>query len=586
MLRINKVKDRKAENKRKKLAKAGASKNEIAKVKDDLSSSLQYFLNKEFTQNEIPEHKKNYKNYLGEGVWNGDLAKTLGINRVVKASDFNDLFNSINPETREQVAKDTGRGFIELVFNCPKDYSLLAALDGDVKAELEDTFYEAVKLTMQLIDNEFNDGRVNNKNETVKLNGLAYATFVHKTSRPTSSDDSVIRPDFHLHAHNLLWTTSQSSDEQFRAMKEQQIFKNQIYLGTYFRSKLAQKLIELGYEIEPHTEVVTSKDDDGKEKTEKVQSFKIKQITNEQRLFFSKRKSDIEYLSKKYGVTSSLCKDILAQTYKNNKEKFEENELVQIWKEDAELLGIDKDFLKNLRTFNRATIHENILSDEDLIRKAVIKKDGKEQIYTTVLMRTLCEYAQYVPINPHQKLEQLLEDKLLIRTGKHTFKKTFPSNSKSFIEEDFYTRKNVSSKKDRQRFLGLYLYKNKSSLLQSELQHKAKEKELSNGVQGISIRKDESAEDLLRVKAIEPAQASVEAPQVKQATISSTTVVSSLNSSIEILYASIEELMKRARNHNASASELAILQSQIDKLRIQIEQLEKQKKNKNKLNDF
>ena len=37
MLRINKVKDRKAENKRSKLAKAGASKSDIAKVKDDLS---------------------------------------------------------------------------------------------------------------------------------------------------------------------------------------------------------------------------------------------------------------------------------------------------------------------------------------------------------------------------------------------------------------------------------------------------------------------------------------------------------------------------------------------------------------------
>lgn len=581
MLRINKVKDRKAENKRKKLVKSGASKTEIAKVKDDLSSSLQYFFNKEFTQNDIPSYKKEYKNYLGEGVWNGELAKDMGFNRIVKASDFNDLYNSVNPETREQIAKNTGRGFIELVFNCPKDYSLLATLDDDVKNELNDTFDDAIKETMKLLNDEFNQGRVNNKNETVKLNGLAYATFVHTTSRPTSNDNSVVRPDFHLHAHNLLWTTSQSEDGQFRAMKEQQIFKNQIYLGTYFRSILAQKLIELGYEVEPHTEIETTKDDNGKEKTEKIQSFKVKQITNEQRAFFSKRKSDIEYLSKKYGVTSNLCKDNIAQNFKHKKEKFDVQELLGIWKEDADLIGIDKDFLKSLRTFNRATIHENILSDEDLIRKAVIKKDGKEQIYTTVLMRTLCEYAQYVPINPHQKLQQLLEDKLLIRTGKHTFKKTFPSNSKSFAEEDFYTRKNVSAKKDRQRFLGLYLYKNKSRLLQSELQHKAKEKELANGVQEIKINRTENADDLLKVKAI-PVQQEYKTSPVKA---SSTAVLSSVNASIESLYASVEELMKRARNPKLSASELAILQDQIDKLRLQIEQLEKQKKNENKFID-
>ena len=122
MLRINKVKDRKAENKRSKLAKAGASKSDIAKVKDDLSKALDYFFKKEFTQNDIPSFKKEYKNYLGEGVWNGELAKDMGFNRIVKASDFNDLYNSVNPETREQIAKNTGRGFIELVFNCPKDF--------------------------------------------------------------------------------------------------------------------------------------------------------------------------------------------------------------------------------------------------------------------------------------------------------------------------------------------------------------------------------------------------------------------------------------------------------------------------------
>lgn len=576
MLRINKVKDKKAEIKRKRLASRGASKEDIAKVKDDLSKALDYFFDKEFTQNDIPSYKSEYKNYLGEGVWCGNLAKDMGFNRIVKASDFNDLFNSVNPETREQVAKNTGRGFIELVFNCPKDFSLLCALDDDVKAELNDAFDDAIKETMLLLDREMNTGRANNKNLEIKLNGLAYASFTHTTSRPTSNDDSVIRPDPHLHSHNILWTTSADGEGKLRAIKEQPIFKNQIYIGTYFRSVLAQKMISLGYELEPHTEIVTSHDDIGKEKVEKIKSFKVKQITNEQRAFFSKRKSDIEYLAKKYGVESSMCKDLIAQNFKHRKVKFDAQELIQIWKEDAESIGIDKDFLKSLRTFNRASIHENILSDEDLIRKAIIKKDGKEQIYTTVLMRTLCEYAQYVPINPHQKLEQLLEDKLLVQTGKHTFKKTFPTNSKSFTEEDFYTRKNVSSKKDRQRFLGLYLYKNKSSLLQSELQHKAKEKELTKGVQGISIKKDESAEDLLRVK---PAQASTEASQVKQATISSTPVVYSLNSSIESLYSSIEELMKRARNPKLSASDLAAIQVQIEKLRIQIEQLEKQKMN-------
>src|SRR5580704_16415164 len=145
------------------------------------------------------------------GVWGGKVAERLGLSGQVTQEDYFALVDNLRPRTGEQLTprnKGNRRSGYDFTFSAPKSVSVLYETSQDER--ILDAFRDSVKETMEEIEREMKTRvRKGGSNENRQTGSMAWAEFVHFTSRPVDG-----KPDPHLQAHCFAMNLTFDGQEQ------------------------------------------------------------------------------------------------------------------------------------------------------------------------------------------------------------------------------------------------------------------------------------------------------------------------------------------------------------------------------------
>jgi conjugative relaxase-like TrwC/TraI family protein len=213
-------------------------------------------------------HKQEFanarENYYTEGdrvrgEWQGKLAERYGLRGEVGEQQFARLSEGQHPETGEQLVKhQTAREYVnaqgdtvrsmehragwDATFSAPKSVSLTALVGGDDR--VRDAHRESVRVALDEME-KYAQARMGGNVPAQTTGEWAVAKFEHDSSRPV---DGYAAPQLHTHA--VVFNVTETADGQARALQPQELYKTQQYATAVYRSELAARLQQIGYEIE------------------------------------------------------------------------------------------------------------------------------------------------------------------------------------------------------------------------------------------------------------------------------------------------------------------------------------------------
>src|ERR1700681_417217 len=262
------------------------------------------------TQQDSAENARRYyttADYYTEGQeivgsWGGKGASRLGLEGTGDKSSFEQLCDYFDPTTgqpltvRTRTERTVGYDF---TFSVPKSVSLLYAMSGD--QGILDAFRGAVDETMREIEPEMKTRvRMGGKDEDRVTGNMAWAEFIHTTSRPV---DGV--PDPQLHAHVFVFNTTWDEEERrWKAGQFADLKRDCPYFQAAFRVRLANRLQDLGFGVE-----------------RKRDDFEIAGIPKDVLGRFSRRTALIEKVAEEKGITDPKRKDELGAETRESKRK-------------------------------------------------------------------------------------------------------------------------------------------------------------------------------------------------------------------------------------------------------------------------
>ena len=205
------------------------------------------------------------ENYYTEGdkirgEWHGRLASKWGLEGAVNEEHFARLAGGQHPQTGEQLVRhQTPREYVndagetvkamehragwDATFSAPKSVSLTALVGHD------DRVREAHRQSVDVALNEMEkyvQARMGGNAPAVTTGGWAAAKFEHDSSRPVGG---YVAPQ--LHTHVVFFNITELENGETRALQPQELYRTQQYATAVYRSELAVRLRDLGYEIEP-----------------------------------------------------------------------------------------------------------------------------------------------------------------------------------------------------------------------------------------------------------------------------------------------------------------------------------------------
>lgn len=322
------------------------------------------------TSEQAAHYHKQDQNYYSQnnaeiGQWQGKAAEALGLNGAIDHAQFKRLCHGINPYSDEVLVNTSKRAGTDLTFSAPKSVSMLMELSSkEDELAIRQAHDLAVSKAIEQIEANYSQTReqFNGYRETINTGNLCVAKFQHDASRE-------LEPQLHTHAFVLNMT--QKSNGEWRALHNDELFKNKLYLGQVYRNELALQLKELGYSIE-----VTNA---------KQGLFEIKGVSKKLMDSFSQRAKQVE----------SKLKE-LKKEYPNAKE----GDLIQMAKLDSrkakdktadrtviradninkakEIVNI-KEMLLNVK--NQSQEH-TVLSSKEILNQAKTILTDKESVFT------------------------------------------------------------------------------------------------------------------------------------------------------------------------------------------------------------
>ena len=193
------------------------------------------------------EKDQNYyqdaKESLELSSWQGRGAEALGLTGAVENEVFNRLCHGINPEEDKVLVDTTKRAGTDLTFSAPKSLSILSELsDKKTDLKLREAHAKAVEKTMQFVE-QYAQTReqINGERKAIDTQNLVIAKFNHDTSR---------EQDPQLHTHCFVLNMTQKENGEWRALHNDQLFKNKMLFGQIYRNELAKNIKDLGFDIE------------------------------------------------------------------------------------------------------------------------------------------------------------------------------------------------------------------------------------------------------------------------------------------------------------------------------------------------
>ena len=130
----------------------------------------------------------------------------------------------------------------DATFSAPKSVSLTALVGGDER--VREAHRESVRVALGELE-KYTQARIGNVHAPETTGKFVAATFEHDTARPV---EGYAAPQLHTHA--VIFNVTERDNGQTRALQPQELFASQHYATSVYRSELAMRLQELGYELE------------------------------------------------------------------------------------------------------------------------------------------------------------------------------------------------------------------------------------------------------------------------------------------------------------------------------------------------
>lgn len=220
------------------------------------ASQAQAYHSKEFTSAE-----QAYYTQKGEirGEWQGKLAEEWGLHGDVTEEQFQRLSEGQHPITGRQLVRyQTPREYTnehgervrtmehragwDATFSAPKTVSLTALVGGD------DRVREAHEASVNTALNELEkyvQARIGGNHPAQTTGKWVAAKFEHDSARPV---DGYAAPQ--LHTHVVFFNLTEMANGETRALQPKELYRTQQYATAVYRTELAARLQELGYEVE------------------------------------------------------------------------------------------------------------------------------------------------------------------------------------------------------------------------------------------------------------------------------------------------------------------------------------------------
>src|SRR5215470_634925 len=193
------------------------------------------------------------------GKWHGRLAEQWGLGGEVGEEHFQRLTEGQHPITAEQLVRHkAAREYVnesgqkvrtmehragwDATFSAPKSVSLTALVGGDER--LREAHQKSVAVALDELE-RYVQARIGGNLPAETTGKWVAAKFEHDSARPV---DGYAAPQ--LHTHVVFFNLTETEDGEAYPLQPRELYKTQQYATAVYRSELAHRLKELGYEIE------------------------------------------------------------------------------------------------------------------------------------------------------------------------------------------------------------------------------------------------------------------------------------------------------------------------------------------------
>jgi conjugative relaxase-like TrwC/TraI family protein len=210
---------------------------------------------------EFSNARENYYTEADQirGEWHGRLAERWGLHGEVREEHFQRLSEGQHPITGEQqIRRQAAREYMnrrgekvsamkhragwDATFSAPKSVSLTALVGGDER--VREAHQESVAIALDELE-RYVQARIGGNLPAETTGKWVAAKFEHDSARPV---DGYAAPQ--LHTHVVFFNLTETEDGEAHAFQPRELYKSQQYATAVYRSELAHRLKELGYEIE------------------------------------------------------------------------------------------------------------------------------------------------------------------------------------------------------------------------------------------------------------------------------------------------------------------------------------------------
>jgi conjugative relaxase-like TrwC/TraI family protein len=204
------------------------------------------------------------ENYYSEGEritgeWHGRLAEEWGLRGEVREEQFQRLSEGQHPVTGEQLVRyQAAREYMnergekiktmehragwDATFSAPKSVSLTTLVGGDER--VREAHRASVGVALDEME-RYVQARLGGNLPAETTGKWVAAKFEHDSARPV---DGYAAPQ--LHTHVVFFNLTETANGETHALQPQELYRTQQYATAVYRSELAARLKELGYEIE------------------------------------------------------------------------------------------------------------------------------------------------------------------------------------------------------------------------------------------------------------------------------------------------------------------------------------------------
>src|SRR5208283_1513271 len=214
-----------------------------------------------YHQEEFSNAQENYytEGDRVRGEWQGKLAEKWGLRGGVQEEQFRRLSDGQHPVSGEQLVRhQTVREYVnergkivktmehragwDATFSTPKSVSLTALVGGDER--VQEAHRASVGVALDEME-RYVQARLGGNLPPETTGKWVAARFEHDSARPVNG---YAAPQ--LHTHVVFFNLTETENGETRPLQPQELYRTQQYATAVYRSELAHRLEELGYEIE------------------------------------------------------------------------------------------------------------------------------------------------------------------------------------------------------------------------------------------------------------------------------------------------------------------------------------------------